>query len=1020
MDSNNFSAKNGPYEPEIATNDDEISCLVNADVYKKWRSQYIDEIELSVWTVEMVSFSVNNSFENYGSIKTAIRRGIPDIIKHFVWIKANDADSFYFQHPDFYKISFESTFGNNVPSEMGDYCPTFSGGILGLQADILDSPLVLENLHQHIDQSLDAEVVYDSESEYNYWISPYKEPPSYMRGSSSVSVSGSKSGHLLGNIYSKFIRKFRSNSRRSRMNSNVSPPYTSSESGNLQSSNNSKINAPHTGDLEPDGVPKYDTSSSFYSVQNYDFNQTNQSDLSNRDRLIDYIHLLNYENLNKRELMKSALRRIRRGTFDTKPFPRNLERSRQMSDTFIYNAKYKYFPPRPSHHDKLIPKPNDLDNPEHPENPFYTVNKPESSRSCFQVFCLPICRPKPKRGESRNVFKYLPLTNTNPVQSSEQINVDALATFTPEESFDASSTVDRLQTPGQPETVKRYTSELGVDKFVNRENAFGSLPIINTIPEHISSNSFDQTFSNVSSTFGPDKLAHETHFPFDSKQSSIVSSDLHMISNSMDVDSPIVQSLADIEADPNKNYEESLSNLDVDKEDIELLTNLSANFTQHIKSNSFEGSVYKLSDVTDFTVLLSEEGVLEVKRVLWCLNSYFSSNIEFLPVIPSLCCLLLIYLAPSAALCVLYQFMKKSIETCSMDCGNRFFFIDRKGFVRFVTFILSVMVSQLRKTVLHLRTLKVDLAAWVARSVQTGFSQILPFDYIVRIYGNCLFEGEMVLLRYSVALIRCIRPKLLECTTKKDAEQLLYHIGLDPELHIDKVTKIAYSFRIKKFDKSISSVETPSPYLMNVKIRHFYRPRLHSNSCILSETNWEFIWFNLKPTYRILDPRRLYCSNKHGTSMNALIKRIKEHGGESTPALLFIKTTKLQVIGAFIPTLLNAPVNGYYTIHDGTYLYKLFIKFIKFIKPIYIVVPQMDSFVFTLAPNEIVYNFSGRNMVGVKLSKDNIVVGANQPAFIIDGTLSSGFTAECESYESPPLLPASRFGVYMLEIWTLS
>ncbi|EAN31806.2 TLD family protein [Theileria parva strain Muguga] len=999
MDSNNFAAKNGPDESDIARTDDEISYLVNADVYKKWRSQYVDEIELSVWTVEMVTFSVNNSFENYGSIKTAIRRGVPDIIKHFIWIKANDADHFYFQHPDFYKNSFASTFGHNVPSELGDYCPTFSGGILGLQADILDSPLVLENLHQHIDQSLESEVVYDSESEYNYWINPYKESPSYMRNSSSVSVSRSKSGRFFGNMYSRFINKFRSNSRKSSLNSNHSVPYTSSASANFASSNNSKTNAPYPVELEPGSVPKYDTSSSFYSVQNLDFNQSNQPDVSNRDRLIDYIHLLNYENLNKRELMKSALRRIRRGTFDTKPFARNLERSRQLSDTFIYNSKYKYFPPRPSHHSKLIHRTNDFDDSDHHDNPFYTNHKPETSKSCFHVFCLPICRSKPKKGETKNVFEYIPLTNPNTFNTNEPPFVEILRPFAPPLPVDTSSTADRFQMTRHSDNIKSYISDSGIEKYVNRATDFGGLPMINTIPEHISSNSFDQPFSQNASSFGPDKLAYESHLPYDSRPSSLLSSDFRVIANTIDPESSPDQSFNNPDITPTKNYEETLSNLDVDTEDIELVTNLSANFTQQIKSNTFEGSVYKLSDVTDFTVLLSEEGVLEVKRVLWCLNSYFSSHIEFLPVIPSLCCLLLMYLAPSAALCVLYQFMKRSIDTCSMDCGSRFFFIDRRGFVRFVTFILSVMVSHLRKTVLHLRTLKVDLAAWVARSVQTGFSQILPFDYIVRIYGNFLFEGEMVLLRYSVALIKCIRLKLMECTTKRDAEQLLYHIGLDPAVHIDKVTKVAYSLRIKKFDKRISSVETPSPYLMNVKIRHFYRPRLHSKSCILSETNWEFIWFNLKPTYRILDPRRLYCSNKHGNSMTAVIKRITEHEIESSPALLFIKTTKLNVLGVFIPTLLNNPINGHFTIQD---------------------VPQVDSFVFTLAPNESAFNFSGKNKVGVKLSKDNIVVGAKQPAFIVDGTLSSGFTAECESYDSPPLLQGNRFSVYMIEIWTLS
>lgn len=58
MDSNNFAAKNGPDESDIARTDDEISYLVNADVYKKWRSQYVDVSPPIIFSTPLYYFAL--------------------------------------------------------------------------------------------------------------------------------------------------------------------------------------------------------------------------------------------------------------------------------------------------------------------------------------------------------------------------------------------------------------------------------------------------------------------------------------------------------------------------------------------------------------------------------------------------------------------------------------------------------------------------------------------------------------------------------------------------------------------------------------------------------------------------------------------------------------------------------------------------------------------------------------------------------------------------------------------------
>ncbi|UKJ89710.2 hypothetical protein MACJ_002964 [Theileria orientalis] len=997
-------------EPYNSNDDNEITYLVNAAIYKQWRSEYVDEIELSVWNIDMVKFAISTTFDNYGSIKTAIQRGVPDIIKHYIWIKANDADRFYIDNPSFYTDSYTSTFGDNVPTEMGDYCPTFSGGIFGFQADLIDSPLGIDQLHGQFDRSLESQVFNDSDNEYNYWVNPYKEASPTAGDSSSVSLNTNKSGRGILQFYHGFINRFRQK-----------PSYRKSDSSSCSdiSKDDSKVNVNSqlrrdSSFLDTSKTDEMESVSSIYSIHVSDCAKGSRSGMGNKDRLIDYIHLLNHENANKRKLMKSALARIRKGSEEKKSFVRNVEKTRQMSDTFIYNTKYSYFPPPPSHHSKLMHSSLDVDAARTPDHPFYKSMSIKKSKSKGRV-CLPfVCGSKRRNKSKTNSGKHNGVPGPEDSRYNEKNSDDGVYyRNTNRENHNTDSYRDSDYNLYTSDTFSDHTSEEGYRRhsdsahpgYTYMPSVLSHLPMINTIPEHSASNSvvisYSRSCSNASNA-EEDSPAFDTHSNVESEKRD---NEPTAASENMEI----------VRASPSRNqdrsprktkefYEDSIvdrSNMSkIYTKDMELITNLSKAFSKQMTSTSLDRSVYKLTDVTDFTVLLTDQGVLEVKRILWVLNSYFSTKIEFLPVIPSLCCLLLIYLSPNAVLCLLYRFMNKCINNSNLDIGMRFFFVDRRGFVTFVTFVISVLVSHLKKTVEHLKNLRVDVAAWVARSIQTGFSQILPFDYIVRIYGNLLFEGEMVLCRYCVALIKCTRTKLLAATNKETAEELLYHIGLDDSIQIDKLTKMAYSLRIKKFDKKIHEVDTPTPYLMNVKIKHFYRPRLSSCSSIVSEKHWEVIWAKLNAIYRILDPQNIYASYAHGATMTGLIKRVTECIKVSAPALLFIKTKKLEVFGVFIPNLLHAPIKGFFTPQE--------------------IVHQMNSFLFTFAPYQRLYEFTSKNATGVKFSMDSIIIGANGPAIIMDKTLSTGHTTKCESYDSPQLASCTYFDVYMIELWTLS
>ncbi|PHJ15553.1 tld protein [Cystoisospora suis] len=91
--------------------------------------------------------------------------------------------------------------------------------------------------------------------------------------------------------------------------------------------------------------------------------------------------------------------------------------------------------------------------------------------------------------------------------------------------------------------------------------------------------------------------------------------------------------------------------------------------------------IYELEDVTDFHLLLTEEGKEAARRLLWCLNALHGA-LEFCPVLPPLTCVLLLFFDESTAYIILHCLVKKAIERERSDNGPPFMPFRRKDFVR--------------------------------------------------------------------------------------------------------------------------------------------------------------------------------------------------------------------------------------------------------------------------------------------------------------------------------------------------
>lgn len=124
------------------------SDLLHESHYKSYRSVEIDNDEALNWGPHLREFLNKKSSvqETTSTIQTAVRKGIPDFLKRGVLMLAQNTYRFKEENPRYYTTQLHYTFGTNVPKHFNSRVPTFCGGFLGIEEDILNTPLHVDHL----------------------------------------------------------------------------------------------------------------------------------------------------------------------------------------------------------------------------------------------------------------------------------------------------------------------------------------------------------------------------------------------------------------------------------------------------------------------------------------------------------------------------------------------------------------------------------------------------------------------------------------------------------------------------------------------------------------------------------------------------------------------------------------------------------------------------------------------------------------------------------------------------------
>eukprot|EP01083_Nonionella_stella_P009984 28542_1 len=160
-----------------------------------------------------------------------------------------------------------------------------------------------------------------------------------------------------------------------------------------------------------------------------------------------------------------------------------------------------------------------------------------------------------------------------------------------------------------------------------------------------------------------------------------------------------------------------------------------------------------------------------------------------------------------------------------------------------------------------------------------------------------------------------------------------------------------------------------------------------SKSQIIEDEGVEKVYESLPESRKCEDWRLLYATYNDGRSLNTLLRNVHDEG----PVLLLAEDEVGHTFGAYISESIKVGMD-----HFGT----------------------GQTFVFTMSPEYIVYNWTQENDFFCIAQGDFLAVGGGDHfALWFPSSMDEGTSGECLTFDSPVLAGKSSFKLKALEIW---
>uniref|UniRef100_A0A8D0EC92 TBC1 domain family member 24 n=1 Tax=Salvator merianae TaxID=96440 RepID=A0A8D0EC92_SALMN len=429
---------------------------------------------------------------------------------------------------------------------------------------------------------------------------------------------------------------------------------------------------------------------------------------------------------------------------------------------------------------------------------------------------------------------------------------------------------------------------------------------------------------------------------------------------------------------------------------------------------------------------LTKEGVTSLKKILICISNLYP-DITYCPLLPAVTSLILHY-SPDEAQCF--------ENTCRLLYCNapHTSYIDHTFLSHEASCMTFGDLANKHCPAAH------RLIACSSENIFEVYSQWLvwlfdglPFDYVIRILDVYLLEGQKVLYRIALALLRqyqvSVASEGLEVTDLKGNLQSFVR-EIREHMTADKLLEKAFGIRLFSrkeiwllhmanrkalMEKGVTSVQHRQPFHLTVNADNF-------TSTIVTIQEMRIVWSWIPERFSLFSPALLFSTSENGYSLQRFYSCCEGY----EPTVLLLKTTLGEVCGAFLSSDWNERKKSggttsffgtgecfVFTVQPSIERYEwVFIKRPELAKAVPL--PKLDMIKYRLSPFLAIRHFklpSRTASMFMSGTHEGIIIGGGGgQALFIDADLHHGRTEHCETFDNPPLCQ-ENFKVQLLEVW---
>ncbi|XP_065549726.1 TBC1 domain family member 24-like isoform X2 [Lathamus discolor] len=300
------------------------------------------------------------------------------------------------------------------------------------------------------------------------------------------------------------------------------------------------------------------------------------------------------------------------------------------------------------------------------------------------------------------------------------------------------------------------------------------------------------------------------------------------------------------------------------------------------------------------TYCLNPEGVTALKKILICVGNLFP-DITYSPILPSLVALLLHY-SEDEAQC--FENISRLIASNSPHTS----YIDQSFLAHQASCMTFGDLANKHCPAAH------KLIASTSENVFEVYSEWLswlfhdlPFNYAIRVFDVYLLEGQKVLYRIALALLKQYRLSVtsteLEGTDiKADLQAFVQNIA--EHVTVDKLLERAFGIRLFSrkeiwllqmanrkalMERGITMVQSRQSFHLAIDMQNF-------SSSTVTAQEMRIIWSWIPERFSLSPPLLLFSTSEDGCSLQRFYTCCEGY----EPTVLLIKTTEGEVCGAFL------------------------------------------------------------------------------------------------------------------------